>query len=76
MESQELTQSLRRRDLLRVIGEAAGARFPHVALLRELRNRTGLPEGTLLQELDALAREGLIITGRTINDTYIKFADQ
>ena len=69
------------RRLLETIGditrEKKEARIvPSHALGVELRNRTGLTDEQIASVIKVLAEEGLVDTGRTINDYYIRLQDE
>ena len=46
--------------------------YPTFALMRELRDRLGIPQDILREAIQELQQHGYIKTGRTINDTYIQ----
>lgn len=49
--------------------------IPDHATMREVYNRSGLPREETEKEVRGLFRLGVIHMGRTLNDYYIKFAE-
>lgn len=68
------TKSAAKPRILSAVRELSAQRLPEVALLIAVSRETGIMEADVAEIVRDLEEAGIVTTGRTINDTYIKIA--